>query len=302
MTLLRTAAVALTAFVLVAPVDAGHAPAFAQFSRQQPTHGRPPSAAPSAPGAESRPLGAPTEAVDTEYVGDQSTGVVEHFSPISLFLHADIVVKAVLILLLAASFWSWVIIIDKWLAYGALKSKAGKFEQNFWSGRSLDDLFAHYSSRADHPMAAIFVAGLREWKRSFEHGNVREGSIPGIKDRVAKAMNVSMQRELDKAENGLGFLATVGSTAPFVGLFGTVWGIMNSFRAIAAQHDTTLAVVAPGIAEALFATALGLLAAIPAVIAYNKFVNDMGRYTARLEGFSDEFAAFLSRQLDERAH
>jgi biopolymer transport protein TolQ len=306
MKVLRIVAVALTAFVLVAPVDAGFAPASAQFSRQQPTQGRPPSAAPSSPGAESRPLdaprGAPTESVDTELVGGQSTGAAESFSPVSLFMHADLVVKAVLILLLAASFWSWVIIIDKWLGYGALKHKAGKFEQNFWSGRSLDDLYAHYSSRADHPMAAMFVAGLREWKRSFEHGNVRDGAIAGIKDRVAKAMNVSMQRELDKAESGLGFLATVGSTAPFVGLFGTVWGIMNSFRAIAAQHDTTLAVVAPGIAEALFATALGLLAAIPAVVAYNKFVNDMGRYTARLEGFSDEFAAFLSRQLDERAH
>ena len=306
MKLLRIAAVALTAFVLVLPLDAGHAPAFAQFSRQQPTHGRPPSAAPSAPGVEGRsldaPRGAPTDSVDTELVGEQSLGAAENFSPFALFMHADIVVKAVLILLLAASFWSWVIIFDKWLGYGALKRKADKFEQNFWSGRSLDDLYAHYSSRADHPMAALFVAGLREWKRSFEHGNPRETSIPGIKDRVTKAMHVSLQREMDKTERGLGFLATVGSTAPFVGSFGTVWGIMNSFRAIAAQHDTTLAVVAPGIAEALFATALGLLAAIPAVVAYNKFVNDMGRYTSRLEGFTDEFSAFLSRQLDERTH
>ena len=305
MKLMRIVAVALTAFVFVAPLDAVHAPAFAQMQRQQPTYGRPPSAAPTGPGAESRaldaPNGAPTEGVDATLIGPQSSGAVESFSPISLFMHADIVVKGVLILLLAASFWSWVIIIDKWLAYGTLKRKADKFEHNFWSGRSLDDLYATYSNRADHPLAALFVAGLREWKRSFEQGNMRESAIPSIKERVAKAMNVSIGREMDKAEQGLGFLATVGSTAPFVGLFGTVWGIMNSFRAIAAQHDTTLAVVAPGIAEALFATALGLLAAIPAVIAYNKFTNDIGRYTGRLESFADEFSAFLSRQLDERA-
>ncbi len=297
-----TAAV-LTAFILVLPLTA--APALAQLTREQPTHGKPPTAAPSSPAAESEalqpPSAAPTGTVDTTLVGDQTAQTEGNFSPIGLFMRADVVVKCVLLLLLAASFWSWVIIIDKWLAIGRLKYKADKFEQNFWSGRSLDDLYAQYSSRADHPIAALFVAGLREWKRSFEHGSPPASGFSGVKERVTKAMNVSIQREMDKAERGLGFLATVGSTAPFVGLFGTVWGIMNSFRAIAAQHDTTLAVVAPGIAEALFATALGLLAAIPAVVAYNKFVNDLGRYNGRLEGFSDEFSAFLSRQLDERA-
>ncbi len=303
---MRLAAAVLTALVFLLPLAPGGTPALAQLSREQPTHGSPPSAAPTAPAAESGtlqpPNAAPTETIDTTLVGSQATGMGGAFSPIGLFMRADIVVKGVLVLLLVVSFWSWVIIIDKSFAYGTLRRKADKFEQNFWSGRSLDELYAQYSSRADHPIATLFAAGLPEWKRSFEHGPPSGGNIPGIKERVTKAMNVSIQREMDKAERGLGFLATVGSTAPFVGLFGTVWGIMNSFRAIAAEHNTTLAVVAPGIAEALFATALGLLAAIPAVVAYNKFVNDMGRYTGRLEGFSDEFSAFLSRQLDERAH
>jgi biopolymer transport protein TolQ len=150
-------------------------------------------------------------------------------------------------------------------------------------------------------MSAVFVSALREWRRAFEGGPPREWLLPGIKERIDKAMSVTILRETDNIEKRLGFLATVGATAPFVGLFGTVWGIMNSFSAIAARHDTTLAVVAPGIAEALFATAMGLLAAIPAVIFYNKFVNDIGRYSTRLEGFSDEFSAILSRQLDEKA-
>lgn len=302
---MRLAAAVFTALVLVLPLTVGVAPTYAQLSHQQPTHGRPPTAAPTPGAAESQnldaPRGAPTDSVDTTLIGPQSAETEQTFSPVGLFMRADLVVKSVLILLLAASFWSWVLIFDKWLGYGSLKSKADKFEQNFWSGRSLDDLYTQYSHRADHPLAALFVAGMREWKRSTEHGAPSAAALSGIKERVGKAMNVSILREMDKAEHGLGFLATVGSTAPFVGLFGTVWGIMNSFRAIASQHDTTLAVVAPGIAEALFATALGLLAAVPAVIAYNKFVNDMGRYSGRLEGFADEFSAFLSRQLEERA-
>ena len=150
-------------------------------------------------------------------------------------------------------------------------------------------------------MAAVFVAALREWRRAFEGGNPRESQVLGVKDRIDKAMSVTILRETDGIERQLGFLATVGATAPFVGLFGTVWGIMNSFTAIAARHDTTLAVVAPGIAEALFATAMGLLAAIPAVIFYNRFVNEIGRYANRLDAFADEFSAILSRQLDEKA-
>ena len=151
-------------------------------------------------------------------------------------------------------------------------------------------------------MAAVFASALREWRRAFEDGAPKETVLAGVKDRIEKAMSVTITREADGIERQLGFLATVGATAPFIGLFGTVWGIMNSFSAIAARHDTTLAVVAPGIAEALFATAMGLLAAIPAVIFYNRFVNEIGRYTNRLDAFADEFSAILSRQLDEKAH
>jgi len=274
------------------------APAFAQMAHAPTAHGRPPAASPTAPAPEGRPLAAPAGAVDTTIVGPQTTGTEERaFDPIALFLRADMVVKAVLALLLLASFWSWVVIIDKMIAFRMLKRRAARFEQTFWSGRALDDLYSHYASRADHPIAAMFVAGLREWKRSFEKGPPRDLAL--VNERVEKAMNVSIARETEKLERGLGFLATVGSTAPFIGLFGTVWGIMHSFEAISARQDTTIAVVAPGIAEALFATALGLLAAIPAVIFYNRFVNELSRYTARLDTFSDELSAFLSRQLDE---
>jgi len=226
---------------------------------------------------------------------------VSGISVVSLFLRADPFVKAVMIILVLASIWSWTIIIGKWLVLSSLRRRADKFEKTFWSGLSLDELYQQFAQKADHPMAAVFVSALREWRRAFEGGAPREALLPGIKDRIDKAMSVTIMRETDGVERQLGFLATVGATAPFIGLFGTVWGIMNSFSAIAARHDTTLAVVAPGIAEALFATAMGLLAAIPAVIFYNKFINDIGRYTTRLEGFSDEFSAILSRQLDEKA-
>jgi biopolymer transport protein TolQ len=183
-----------------------------------------------------------------------------------------------------------------------VRGAADKFEQLFWSGRSLDDVYAQLQARNDHhPMAHVFVAGMREWKRSFETGNVSAGILPGVKERIARVMNVAINREVTRLESSLGFLATVGVNATFIGLFGTVWGIMNSFRQIAASHDTSLAVVAPGIAEALFATAMGLVAAIPASVAYNHLSTSVGRMASRLEGFSDEFGAILSRQLDEKA-
>jgi biopolymer transport protein TolQ len=245
------------------------------------------------------PSAAPTTAVDVTQTGGGPE--VSGISIVSLFLRADAIVKAVFVLLLLASIWSWVIIINKWIVLASLRRRADKFEKTFWSGQSLDDLYQQFAQKTDNPMTAVFNSALREWRRAFEGGSPREALLASVKDRIDKAMSVTILRETDGIERQLGFLATVGATAPFVGLFGTVWGIMNSFSAIAARHDTTLAVVAPGIAEALFATAMGLLAAIPAVIFYNKFVNDISRYSGRLEGFADEFSAILSRQLDEKA-
>ncbi len=223
------------------------------------------------------------------------------FSLVSLFFQADIVVQSVMVGLVLASFWSWAIIFDKTARFGRAKKKSDRFEQVFWSGKSLDELYKNIGQKPDNPMAVVFVSAMREWRRSFESGSVSGSLAASVKERIDRVMSVTVAREVGRLERQLGFLATVGSTAPFVGLFGTVWGIMNSFRAIAMSHDTNLAVVAPGIAEALFATALGLVAAIPAVVAYNKFSNDLNRYATRLDGFSDEFSAILSRQLDERA-
>jgi biopolymer transport protein TolQ len=261
-----------------------------------------PSAAPTGDPATSQPLAAPTTGVEVTPVGENAAQPLGGLSIVSLFLRADPVVKVVMLLLLAASIWSWGIIINKAIALSTLKRRAAKFEKVFWSGRSLDDLYQQFAPRPDHPMAAVFISALREWRRAFEGGSPRENLLPGVKDRIDRAMSVTIIRETDGLEGQLGFLATVGATAPFIGLFGTVWGIMNSFSAIAARHDTSLAVVAPGIAEALFATAMGLLAAIPAVIFYNRFVNEVGRYSNRLDAFADEFSAILSRQLDEKAH
>lgn len=289
MKLLRLIAAALSALVLMTAV-----PAVAQRS---------PAAAPTGNAAESRdlpaPAAAPTGAVEVAPLGS-SDSAIGSISVVHMFMGADWIVKTVMLILLVASLWSWTIIFNKWLALGTLRRRAAKFEKSFWSGQSLDELYQQFSGRADHPMAAVFVSALREWRRAFEGGTPLVALAPGIKDRIDKAMSVTIMREADGLERSLGFLATVGSTAPFIGLFGTVWGIMNSFSAIAARHDTTLAVVAPGIAEALFATAMGLLAAIPAVIFYNRFVNEIGRYNTRLDAFADEFSAILSRQLDEK--
>jgi biopolymer transport protein TolQ len=183
-----------------------------------------------------------------------------------------------------------------------MRKEADKFEQVFWSGQSLDELYEALSQRRNTGMAAVFVAAMREWKRSSEREGSERASRPmaGVQLRVEKVMDVTISREVERLERRLTFLATVGSTAPFVGLFGTVWGIMTSFQAIAVSKSTNLAVVAPGIAEALFATALGLLAAIPAVVFYNKFAADSSRLSQRLETFADEFSAIVSRQIDVR--
>ena len=222
------------------------------------------------------------------------------FSLFNLFMAAGVVVKSVMVILVLASVWSWAVMFDKSMAYGRLRRKANKFEDQFWSGKPLDDLYRKMGDRQDHPMARVFAAAMEEWGRSKDIGKT-EALVIGAKDRIDKVLNVTVARELEKAESNLGVLATIGSAAPFVGLFGTVWGIMNAFQAIAITQDTNLAVVAPGIAEALFATALGLFAAIPAVVGYNRYSAALNSYAVRLQGFADEFSAILSRQLDERA-
>jgi len=217
---------------------------------------------------------------------------------IELFMHASPTVQAIMIGLLIASIWSWAIIIEKLFAFRRARLEADRFEQTFWSGQSLDELYNGLSRGKTIVMSALFVAAMREWKRSVE-GNIR--AMGGIQLRVEKVMDVTISREMERLDRRLLFLATVGSTAPFVGLFGTVWGIMTSFQAIAISKNTSLAVVAPGIAEALFATALGLMAAIPAVVFYNKFQADSAQISHRLEAFADEFAAIVSRQIDVRS-
>ena len=226
--------------------------------------------------------------------------VGNEFNLWDLFLMAGWVVKSVMIILVLASVWSWAVMFDKSLTFGRMRRKANKFEDLFWSGKPLDDLYRKMGDRQDHPMARVFAAAMEEWGRSKDAGR-SEALVAGAKDRIDKVLNVSVSRELEKAESNLGVLATIGSAAPFVGLFGTVWGIMNAFQAIAVTQDTNLAVVAPGIAEALFATALGLFAAIPAVVGYNRYSAALNSYAVRLQGFADEFSAILSRQLDERA-
>ena len=188
-------------------------------------------------------------------------------SLIALFWQAHWIVKAVMLGLLACSVWVWAIAIDKIFLYARTRRSMDRFEQAFWSGESIEELYRTLSAKPTHSMAACFVAAMREWKRSFES---HARSVAGLQMRIDKVMNVSIAREVERLERRLLVLATVGSAGPFVGLFGTVWGIMSSFQSIAASKNTSLAVVAPGIAEALFATAVGLIAAIPATIFYNK--------------------------------
>lgn len=208
----------------------------------------------------------------------------QDFGFLELFWRADWVVKAVMAVLAIMSVWSWAIAIDKWLALRAVRAKASNFESEFWSGRSMESLTEEFARRPKDPFSRVFAAALREW----------EGRNAG--ERVSRAAGAEAGRELNRLESGLGMLATIASSAPFIGLFGTVWGIMNSFRSIAATRDTNLAVVAPGIAEALFATALGLLAAIPAVIFFNALSANLGGYAAKLEGFADELSALADRE------
>ena len=219
----------------------------------------------------------------------------------SLFLMADWVVKGVMISLLLASIWVWAIILEKTVSIGRARRAADRFEDSFWSGGSLEELHGREGENPSHPLASVFGAGMREWKRSAGRALTSDLAVTGLKERVDRAMQVAIAREMERMERWMVFLATVGSAAPFIGLFGTVWGIMNSFSAIAGMQNTSLAVVAPGIAEALFATAIGLIAAIPATIAYNKLATDLARFAGRMEAFAAEFGAILSRQSEAAA-
>jgi biopolymer transport protein TolQ len=215
-----------------------------------------------------------------------------------MFWGASIVVKLVMIGLLAASVWCWAIIINKTMLIRRARAAIEEFETVFWSGNSLDDLYHTLAAHPTTATASLFIAAMKEWKRSFQNAHA---SFVGLQSRIEKVLDVSIAREVEKLESNLLVLATVASAGPFVGLFGTVWGIMTSFRSIAASKNTSLAVVAPGIAEALFATAIGLFAAIPALIAYNKLSGDVAKTQARMESFADEFSAILSRQIDQHA-
>ena len=213
-----------------------------------------------------------------------------------MFWSAHLVVKVVMIGLLLASVWSWAIIVDKTLLFGRTRRAMDKFEDSFWSGNSLDELYQNLSQRPTTAMASLFVAAMREWKRSF---STAASAYMGLHSRIEKVLDVTIAREVERLESQLLVLASVASAGPFVGLFGTVWGIMTAFRSIAASKNTSLAVVAPGIAEALFATAIGLFAAIPALIFYNILQGKVARAQARMESFADEFSSILSRQIDQ---
>ena len=239
----------------------------------------------------------PTELTDVTATTIGAVAPVAHdMSLWGLFMSADFIVKAIIIGLLLASFWSWSIIFNKAMRLRALAKEADTFEDNFWSGGSLEALLKRVGKQATDPMRAVFAAAMKEWQESECSKSQMAASMP---QRVERVMQVTMNKEMDELEKHLGFLATLGSTGVLIGLFGTVWGIINSFQSIAASHNTSLAVVAPGIAEALFATAIGLIAAIPAYVAYNKLTGEITRYATRVETFMTEFSSILSRHVEE---
>ena len=237
--------------------------------------------------------------MDTQNLADAA-------SPMSMWdmvWSSDTVTKVVMIGLIAASVWSWAIIIEKVRALREVKQRSRSFESKFWSGGSLDRLYDSIGNRPSDPMSAMFVAAMRDWKRTNILKSKTDRGLRGVslQQRIEKAMTVSMDKELDELDTRMGFLASTGSVAPLVGLFGTVWGIINSFNAIAVTQSNSLSAIAPGIAEALFTTAFGLIAAIPAVVAYNKISSDIDRYANRLENFMAEFSSILSREIDDTA-
>lgn len=232
-----------------------------------------------------------------------TTAAASHdLSMFSLFSQASLTVKCVILLLLGCSFWCWTIIFAKCSMLRRLKARADRFEDAFWNCGSVDSFYDNIETYDnDDPFVLTFITGMKEWRRARAHVHSMFASLT-VKDRIESMMNVTISREIDYLSRQVGFLATVGSTAPFVGLFGTVWGIMNSFESIGLDQNTSLTSVAPGIAEALFATALGLVVTIPAVVAYNKISSDIDRYQNRLLAFTDEFAAIISRQLEANVH
>ena len=232
--------------------------------------------------------------------GDISLSGID-FSLLSLFLRADLVVKSVILILIFASIWSWTIIVEKLIKMKRLKQIENEFDEIFWSGNSFEDLFETFNYNQNDPKSKIFCAAIEEWKKSNKTKNINSSNIESLKERMNRSMQVTFNKEAESIEKNLTFLATAGSTAPFVGLFGTVWGIMNSFQSIAVAQNTNLSVVAPGIAEALFATALGLFVAIPAVVAYNKITSDLSKYFLSLESFIDEFTTIFFRQLENKS-
>ena len=245
---------------------------------------------------EAAKLGQDRKVVQTDLGGDAPPS--DDFSVLAVIERADWIVKGVIAVLVVASIWSWAVIFEKLMLLHRINGRATRFENRFWAGGSVDELYADVGDRPNNPMAAIFAAAMREWKRSTGDESGNRSLRGSLGDRIDRVMHVTLTREMSRSERFLGSLASIGATAPFVGLFGTVWGIMRAFQDIAIQKNTNLATVAPGIAEALFATALGLLAAIPAVVAYNKLSGDLDRYAHRLEGFSGEFSAIVSRELD----
>lgn len=215
-----------------------------------------------------------------------------------MFQHSDVFMKILIVVLLLASVWSWAIIIEKWRVFKRIRQKSANFERQFWSGGSLDTLYNELKDKPTDPLSAIFVSAMKEWKRSMRLR--KDGSFKGVnlQERIEKVMQITIEREIENLSNRLIFLASTGSVAPLAGLFGTVWGIMSSFQAIGVTKNTNISAVAPGVAEALLTTAVGLIAAIPAVVAYNKFANDIDRYANKMETFAGELEAIISRQID----
>ena len=220
-------------------------------------------------------------------ITSQAVGLTSNtdFSILKLFIRADIIVKSVIIILIACSIYSWAVIIEKIKLFKKINSSSEDFENKFWKSKSAENFYNNFPSKTEDPMARVFIDSMQVMLKSKRSSNLNE--------KMSRMLEINIEKQMEKIEKGYTFLATVGSTAPFIGLFGTVWGIMNSFQSIAISRNTSLAIVAPGIAEALFATALGLLAAIPAVVAYNKFNNDAKKYSQKLENFSKRFLSII---------